>query len=97
FYGGRMLPVRDHRAAMLQYGMASGHRVTVYVYDPRRVQPEQRWLRERTTVRNAPVYVGSMRGFNVAATERRGIGYAIATDLDEREIVELAAEAPESL
>ncbi|MCU0680811.1 MAG: zf-HC2 domain-containing protein [Polyangiaceae bacterium] len=99
FYGGRMLPVRDHRAAMLQYKMAGGHRVTVYVYDPRRVQPEQRWLRERTTTTasNAPVYVGSMRGFNVAATERRGVGYAIATDLGEREIVELANEAPGSL
>ncbi len=100
FYGGRMLPVREQRAAMLQYHMAGGHRVTVYVYDPRRVQPERRWLRERvvrSAPGSAPVYVGSLRGYNVAATERRGIGYAVATDLDEPESVELATAAPESL
>jgi mycothiol system anti-sigma-R factor len=95
FFGGRMLPVREQRAAMLQYHMAGGHRVTVYVYDPRRVQPEQRWLREKV-VRNAPVYVGQVRGYNVAATERKGIGYAVATDLDEPESVEIATTATES-
>lgn len=94
FYGGRMLPVREHRAAMLQYNMAGNHRVTVYVYDQRRVQPERRLLRERL-VRNGPVYVGSVRGYNVAVTERRGVGYAIASDLDEPESVELAAAVPE--
>ncbi|HEU4408090.1 MAG TPA: zf-HC2 domain-containing protein [Polyangiaceae bacterium] len=101
FYGGRMLPVREQRAAMLQYGMAGGRRVTVYVYDPRRVQPEQRWLRERV-VRDAPVYVGQVRGFNVAATERRGnngvpVGVAIAADLDEREILELVTDGAGAL
>jgi anti-sigma factor RsiW len=94
FYGGRMLPVREYRAAMLQYNMAGNHRVTVYVYDPRRVQPERRLLRERLG-RNAPLYVGSVRGYNVAATERRGVGYAIASDLDEPESVELATAVPE--
>jgi hypothetical protein len=46
-------------------------------------------------VRNAPVFVGNVRGYNVAATERRGVGYALATDLNERESLELvAASAP---
>lgn len=92
--GGRMLPLRDSRAAMLQYSLAGGHRISVYVYDPRRVRPESNTLRQRV-VRDAPVFVGNIRGYNVAATERRGVGYAIATDLDEPESVELvAASAP---
>jgi mycothiol system anti-sigma-R factor len=90
--GGRMLPVRDQRAAMLQYQMAGGHRVTVYVYDPRRVKPESRSLRE-LVVRNSPVLVGNVRGYNVAAAERKGVGYALATDLDEPESAELVAAA----
>jgi anti-sigma factor RsiW len=92
--GGRMLPLRDSRAAVLQYSMAGGHRISVYVYDPRRVRPEGSTLRQRV-VRDAPVYVGNIRGYNVAATERRGVGYAVATDLDEPENIELiAASAP---
>lgn len=92
--GGRMLPLRDSRAAMLQYSLAGGHRISVYVYDPRRVRPESSTLRQRV-VRDAPVFVGNVRGYNVAATERRGVGYAIATDLGEPESAELvAASAP---
>lgn len=92
--GGRMLPLRDSRAAVLQYSMAGGHRISVYVYDPRRVRPESSTLRQRV-IQDSPVYVGNVRGYNVAATERRGVGYAVATDLDERENIELiAASAP---
>lgn len=98
FFGGRMVPAAGgQRAAMLQYNMAGGRRVTVYVYDPSRVQPERRWLRERV-VRDAPVYVGQVRGFNVAATERRvgngvPVGVAVAADLDEREVLELVTDS----
>lgn len=88
--GGRMLPIQSSRAAVLQYSMAGGHRISVYVYDPRQVRPESSTLRQRV-VRDAPVYVGNIRGYNVAATEHRGIGYAVATDLDEPESVELVA------
>jgi hypothetical protein len=92
--GGRMLPLRDSRAAVLQYSMAGGHRISVYVYDPRRVRPESSTLRQRV-IQDSPVYVGNVRGYNVVATERRGVGYAVATDLDERENIELiAASAP---
>lgn len=90
--GGRVLPIRDSRAAMLQYAMGGGHRVTVYVYDPRRVRQESRTLQART-VRNASVLVGSVRGYNVAATERQGVGYALATDLGDAESAELVAAA----
>lgn len=88
--GGRVLPIRDSRAAMLQYAMGGGQRVTVYVYDPKRVKQESRTLLPKT-VRNLPVLVGNVGGVNVAAVERRGVGYAVATDLGEPESVELAA------
>jgi mycothiol system anti-sigma-R factor len=87
--GGRVLPLRDSRAAMLQYTIAGGHRVTVYVYDPRRVKSSESRTLQPRMVRNAPVMVGNVRGYNVAATERKGVGYALATDLDEPESLEL--------
>ena len=87
--GARILPLHDSRAAMLQYSMAGGHRVTVYVYDPSRLRGTSRHLTPRV-VRSTNVLVGNVRGYNVAATERRGVGYALATDLGEPESVELA-------
>jgi mycothiol system anti-sigma-R factor len=87
--GGRVLPLRDSRAAMLQYTIAGGHRVTVYVYDPRRVKSSESRTLQPRMVRNSAVMVGNVRGYNVAATERKGVGYALATDLDEPESLEL--------
>lgn len=92
FDGGRMLPIRDQRAAMLQYGLADGHRVTLYVFDSKRVPNISKNLREHVA-RNGPVYTGKVRGYNVATTERRGVGYALATDLDEPQSIELAVAA----
>jgi hypothetical protein len=62
----------------------------VYVYDASRM-PVRTTLQERL-VRNAPVYVGSRHGVSIAATERsNGVGYAIATDLNNDESAELVA------
>jgi anti-sigma factor RsiW len=95
--GGRMLPVGEVRnAAMLQYTLPSGHRVSVYVYDPRRISSGASHL-QRRMVSGAPdpVYVGHVRGWSVAAHEGRGVGYALASDLDDDENAELAlATAP---
>lgn len=92
FVGGRIMAVQDKRAAMMQYKFAGNHRVTVYVYDPRRITAESQILRKQN-VRNAPVYVGSHLGYNVAATEKQGIGYALASDLGDDESAELVAAA----
>jgi anti-sigma factor RsiW len=92
FVGGRMLSVRDKRAAMMQYKVAGNHRVTVYVYDPRRISAESHILRKQN-IRNAPVYVGNHGGYDIAAMEKQGIGYALATDLGEPETAELVAAA----
>lgn len=86
--GARIVPVNNLRAASLRYHLG-GHRVTVYVYNSSRV-PIETTLEQRV-VRNEPVYVGTRRGLSIAAVQRRGVGYAITTDLNDRESAELVA------
>ena len=86
--GGSVVPVSNQHAASLCYRV-DGHRVTLYVYNSTRVPIETK-LKPRV-VRNEPVYVGSRRGVSIAATEHRGVGYAIATDLNDDESAELVA------
>jgi anti-sigma factor RsiW len=93
-YGARwegvsVVPVNNQRAALLRYRIA-GHKLTVYVYDASRF-PVRSTLKQRV-VRDEPVYVGSRHGVSIAATERRnGVGYAVATDLNNDESAELVA------
>lgn len=86
--GASVVPVRqlNQRAASLRYSF-DGHRVTLYVYNS--TQFPLRATLEPRVVRNMPVYVGSRRGYSIAAVEKRGVGYAVATDLDDRESAEL--------
>ncbi len=86
--GGVVAPERGPRAVSLRYRLGN-HRITVYVYDSSRF-PLRATLEPRV-VRNLPVYVGARRGYSIAAAERRGIGYALATDLGYDESAELAA------
>jgi anti-sigma factor RsiW len=86
--GASVVPVRNQRAASFRYRL-DGHRVTLYVYNSARF-PLRATLEPRV-VRNLPVYVGSRRGYSIAALEKRGVGYAVATDLDDRESAELVA------
>jgi len=86
--GGSVVPVSNQHAASLRY-MMGGHRVTLYVYNSSRVPIEAK-LKPRV-VRNEAVYVGNRRGVSIAATEHRGVGYAIATDLNDDESAELVA------
>jgi anti-sigma factor RsiW len=88
--GGRVLPMRDQRAAMLQYTIRGGHRVTIYVFDPSHVNTHATKALRPRMAHNIPVYVGTIRGYNVATTSKQGVGYAFATDLDEPQNIELA-------
>lgn len=82
------VPVQNHRAASLRYRVA-GHRVTLYVYNADRF-PLRATLEPRV-VRNQAVFIGTRRGYTLAAIERRGVGYAVTTDLSDRESAELIA------
>lgn len=92
-YGGRwegvsVVRVTNQRAASFRYKLG-GHRVTLYVYDSSRF-PVERVLEQRL-VGAEPVYVGVRRGYSIGATEHRGVGYALASDLSDNETAELIA------
>ena len=85
FVGGRLVPLHGgERAAMLQYVVKHGtdvQRVTVFVYDPRKIQIGGANLAPRA-IGTAEVRVGQTDGYSVALTQHQGVGYAMASDLD---------------
>ncbi len=91
--GGRVLPVHTERAAMLQYEIGNGgdmRRVSVFIYDPRRIQVNGDDL-SLHAVGTANVRVGRTQGYSVAVTQADGVGYAVASDLEEDKSAQLAA------
>jgi hypothetical protein len=84
--------MRDRRAALLLYTLKNNHRVTVYVFDPHKVPMAPSRLQARV-VHERPVYVGTLRGYSIAAAEKSGVGYAVATDVDGDESTELVLAA----
>jgi anti-sigma factor RsiW len=86
--GGSVIPVHNNRAAIFRYEV-SNHPVTVYVYDTRQVR--LRGVLEPRVVHDKPVHVGERHGYSIAAREQRGVGYAVATDLDDNESAELVS------
>lgn len=92
FHGARVHAMRERRAALLQYTFEGNHRMTVYVFDPRTIALKATRLKQRV-VRERPVYVGKLRGYSVAAAEKGGVGYALATDLDDDRSAQLVLTA----
>jgi anti-sigma factor RsiW len=95
FVGGRLVPVHGgERAAMLQYEMAQANggvqRITVFVYDPRKIQIGGAHLAARA-VGTTEVRVGQTDGYSVALTQHGGVGYAMASDLDPESSANLVA------
>ena len=76
------------RVATLRYNLG-GHHVTVFMYDASRIALGASL--EPRVVHNVPVYVGTRRGYSIAASEKRGMGYAVTSDLDGSESAELLA------
>ncbi len=93
FLGASLVPVEHHRAASLQYNVA-GHRVTVYVFNPQWVPVRSLRNLEPRVIGDRAVFVGMHHGYSIAAVEKRGVGYVIATDLDDRESAEMLAAMP---
>jgi hypothetical protein len=78
---------------MLQYVVGSGEdarRVSVFVYDAQKIQGGTSNLTPRS-VGTAEIRVGREKGYSVAATQRAGEGYLVASDLDPDETAQLAA------
>jgi anti-sigma factor RsiW len=95
--GGRVIPMRQMRAAMLQYVVMNGdepRRVSVIVYDPSKIQVNSSDLSPRA-VGTARVQVGRSKGYSVALMQRGGVGYALATDMDADRSAQFVAHAYE--
>ncbi len=78
---------------MLQYVVGTGdhvRRISVLVYDAQKIQIGDANLAPRA-VGTAEVRVGSEKGYSVAATQRAGVGYLVASDLDPDRSAQLAA------
>jgi anti-sigma factor RsiW len=91
--GARVVPLHAQRAAMLQYVVGTGddmRRVSVIVYDAQKIQIGTANLAPRA-VGTAEVRVGREKGYSVAATERGGVGYLVAGDLDPERSAQMAA------
>jgi hypothetical protein len=91
--GGRVLPLRSQRAAMLQYVVGTGDnapRVSVVVYDAQKIQIDSANLAPRA-VGTAEVRVGREKGYSVVVAQRAGVGYLVASDLDPDRSAQLAA------
>jgi anti-sigma factor RsiW len=91
--GGRVFSVQRERAAQLQYEVAgpSGGRVSIFVYDPRKLQIDSSDLAARQRGTNE-VRVGRANGYSVAVSEHDGVGYAVTADMDPDLAADLAAE-----
>jgi anti-sigma factor RsiW len=95
FVGARLLPTQNgERAAMLQYEVQQSNggvqRVTVFVYDPNKVQIGGAHLAPRA-VGTAEVRMGQTDGYSVAVTQHAGVGYTIASDMDPESSASLVA------
>jgi mycothiol system anti-sigma-R factor len=88
--GGRLANIRDRQAAYLVYDYAGGNKVSVFVFDPSNIEL---FARRKAMVGQREVYLDEERGYNVAVFRDRGVGYAIASDLAENEVLNLVSHA----
>jgi anti-sigma factor RsiW len=91
--GARFVQLQSQRGAILQYVLGSAdnaQRVSVLVYDAQKIQIGDGNLSPKA-VGTAEVRVGRERGYAVAAAQRGGVGYVVASDLDPDKNAQLAA------
>ena len=87
--GARMSSVADKPAAYLIYDV-NGDKVSVFVFDASDLPIE---TRKKTVIDNREVYFDQEHGYNVALFRDRGVGYAIASDMDQDQMVKLVSSA----
>jgi mycothiol system anti-sigma-R factor len=87
--GGRLANVRDRQAAYLQYDV-DGNKVSVFIFDPGELAFE---ARRHAFIGDREVFFDGERGYNVALYRDHGVGYAIASDLDQGQMLQLVSAA----
>lgn len=89
YVGARM----HQRAALLQY-VVDRNRVTMYVFDPKKVPMRATHRLHHRQIGPDRVFVGELKGCTVAASEHNGIGYALASSsMKDDEAVQLLVQA----
>ena len=81
--GGRLANVGQQQAAYLLYD-ASGNKVSVFIFDAGDMRFE---TNRRMMVNDREVFVDEDRGYNVAMFRQQGVGYAIASDMPEAQML----------
>jgi anti-sigma factor RsiW len=87
--GGRLAEVANQQAAYLVYDVG-GNKVSVFIFDPSSMTLE---LPQRATVDNRDVFLDQEHGYNVAIFRNRGVGYAIAGDLNRDQMLKFVSSA----
>jgi anti-sigma factor RsiW len=87
--GGRLTNVRDRQAAYLVYDV-DGNKVSVFIFDPGKLIFE---ARRKQLIGNREVYFDDQRGYHVALYQDEGVGYAIASDLGQEQMMKLVSSA----
>lgn len=87
--GARLSSVGDKPAAYLVYDI-NGDKVSVFIFDATDLPIE---TRRRQVIGNREVYFDQEHGYNVALFRDRGVGYAIASDLDQDQMMKLVSSA----
>jgi anti-sigma factor (TIGR02949 family) len=87
--GGRLASIGDKQAAYLVYDF-NGNKVSVFVFDPSELPIE---ARKKEVIGNREVYFDQEHGYNVAMFRDRGVGYAIASDVDHEQLTRLVSAA----
>jgi anti-sigma factor (TIGR02949 family) len=88
--GARLGHLGSHHAAYLIYQVQGAHKVSVYVFDP---GDQSISTPRRVVVDNRQVYMGVERGYRVALFRDQGVGYAVYSDLDERNVIQLVSQS----
>lgn len=87
--GGRLASLGDKQAAYLIYDV-NGDKVSVFVFDASDLPIE---ARKKAMIADHEVYFDQEHGYNVALFRDRGVGYAIASDLDQEQMMKLVSSA----
>lgn len=87
--GGRLVNVEDQPAAYLVYQDASGHRVSVLVFDPETAAPID--APSHRLVDGREIFYRSGPGISTAAYQDRGLSYVVTSDLDVHSLTKLVS------
>lgn len=87
--GGRLSNVGTQQAAYLFYEH-DGRPLTVVVYDGQANTPVGSFPHQAG---DRAVYVGQSRGYNVAMWNQGGVSYAVSSELDQNDMIQLVSSA----